>query len=632
MRSAKGVSLTFTYIVVFGSFVSLYGFADSIYLLLFFVGTLYGAINDFLFKRHFPRHLLTLVGFLASGYFLLDLSMSNLIQPFANVLILLICIKALEEKRPRDIYQLLLLSLFGTALTATFRFDLSFMVFFLYELFLGTVAFMFTTVYASYGDKKLSQEFLSRYIRFSLLFPLAVFVLAIPFFLLLPRTHTPVIDMLATKKEGLKSGIAQKVELDKVGEIQEDNTVVMRVYGTLPPTAYWRVSVFDRYVGTKWIRSANIEEGYSRVRNSSSSRVYRYRVILMPTYDTFLPLLDHPVGVRRVEGYRGTFRRVKGGYYIGTRPISKPIRYVGISSTSAPTDPPEYPDHLSVPEDLPDSIRELAGELSEGARGDLGKVMNVIAFFKRDFRYSLRLGQYEGDPVEHFLFRSKSGNCEFFASSTALLLRLMGVPARLVGGFKGYIKNDLGDYYIVTNSMAHVWVEAWVNGAWMRVDTTPPYRSPAVRSISRFDLFKDAVLSFWYENVVDYSVKTQSAFLRNLKLKLEGLKNIDVDRFVREVFLFASLLVVAGYSLYFVLFHLRRTPVNLYRKMVGRLERRYGKRIRSMMPEEILTMVKGTPIEGDVEYIVRLYQRYRFSSHGVEGRDIKEGYRVLRNI
>ena len=308
MRSAKSVSLAFTYLVVLGSFVSLYGFADSLYLFLFFIGTLYGALNDFIFRRHMPRHLLTLVGFLASGYFLLDLSISNLIQPFANVLVLLICIKALEEKRPRDIYQLLLLSLFGTALTATFRFDLSFMAFFLYELFLGTVAFMFTTVYASYGDKTLPQEFLARYVRFSLLFPVVVFVLAIPFFLLLPRTHVPVVDMLATKKEGLKSGIAQNVELGKVGEIQEDNTVVMRVYGRLPRDPYWRVSVFDRYIGTKWVRSGRTPESYP-ASPSSSSKVYRYRVVLMPTYDTFLPLLDYPVGVGKVEGYRGTFRR-----------------------------------------------------------------------------------------------------------------------------------------------------------------------------------------------------------------------------------------------------------------------------------------------------------------------------------
>jgi len=113
--------------------------------------------------------------------------------------------------------------------------------------------------------------------------------------------------------------------------------------------------------------------------------------------------------------------RTEGGAFSGTRPVNKPVRYLAISTDGRPEDPPSERD-LSVPENLPDSIRRLAQDLSRGKENPGEKIASVIAFFKEGFRYSLKLESYEGHPLEHFLFRSRSGNCEFFASSTALIL------------------------------------------------------------------------------------------------------------------------------------------------------------------------------------------------------------------
>ncbi|MDQ7081557.1 MAG: transglutaminase-like domain-containing protein [Aquificota bacterium] len=85
---------------------------------------------------------------------------------------------------------------------------------------------------------------------------------------------------------------------------------------------------------------------------------------------------------------------------------------------------------------------DLARDLAKGKNSPEEKVRAVADFFKEGFRYSLRLPEYEGDPLESFLFRTKEGNCELFASATAVLLRLMGVPSRLVLGLKVILKTS----------------------------------------------------------------------------------------------------------------------------------------------------------------------------------------------
>ncbi len=629
MVSAKKASLVLSYLVAFGAFLALYDIADSIYFYpLFFIFSL-GALNEWKFRVYLPRWILNAGGIVTALLFLLGLSLENAVKPFANMLLLLLAIKSLEDKKPRDIYQILLLSLFGIAVSTTFRLDLSFLLFFIYELFLGSVAFIFTNAYSNLGDRPLPAGFLSRYLRFSLAFPIVIAIATVPFFLILPRTQTPLFDLFAKREEGLVSGISNEVELGKVGKIQQDNTVVFRVYGEIPENPYWRVSVFDTLVNTKWIRTV---KGKERSPGKHGwGKVYRYTIILEPTYDTFLPLLDYPVRIRRLEGIRTNFTRRKGGYYESTEPINRPVRYVALSTDSRPSDEPGSL-YLDVPADVPLSIKRLSEKLSRGRKSPEEKLKAVVSFFRNGFSYSLEIGKPEGDPLEHFLFRSKRGNCEFFASSTALLLRLMGIPARIVGGFKGFIKNEYGGYYLVTNSMAHVWVEAYLKGRWVRVDTTPPYISPALRHISKFQLLRDAIVSFWYENVIDFSAQKQVSLFRSLFKDIKSLSSSDLRGALRPITYVLLLFILIYTALMLYLKRLRKTPENLYRLMKERLSRREGVSFREMLPEEILRQTRGKPYSREVAFIVNLYERHRFSPYKVTERELREAYRVLRKI
>jgi protein-glutamine gamma-glutamyltransferase len=224
-----------------------------------------------------------------------------------------------------------------------------------------------------------------------------------------------------------------------------------------------------------------------------------------------------------------------------------------------------------------------------------------------------------------FCWFPKKGNCEYFASATALLLRLMDVPARVVGGFKGAIWNNYGNYYIITNSMAHVWVEAYINGKWVRVDTTPPYQSPALRRISTFSLIKDSIVSFWYSNVVGFSAEKQISLFKAFGKGLRwGVKKENFTVVLKYI-----LLTALGLALLYLPFYLyrrlKKDPENLFRRLQETLNSKDS-------PERLLEKFKGKEQYRYVEYIVRLYQRYRYSNYRVYPDEVREGYRVLKTL
>jgi transglutaminase-like putative cysteine protease len=103
-----------------------------------------------------------------------------------------------------------------------------------------------------------------------------------------------------------------------------------------------------------------------------------------------------------------------------------------------------------------------------------------------DFTYSLNMTVVDPDrdPVEDFLFNRKSGHCEYFASALALMLRAVGVPSRLVTGFKGAIPINGNEAYEVQQRHAHAWVEAYIDEEWMVLDATPGTRDETVRQHS----------------------------------------------------------------------------------------------------------------------------------------------------
>ena len=127
-----------------------------------------------------------------------------------------------------------------------------------------------------------------------------------------------------------------------------------------------------------------------------------------------------------------------------------------------------------------------------------------------------------------FLFRTKAGHCEFFATALAVLLRASGVPTRNVTGFLGGRYNGYGDYYAVRQGDAHSWVEAWLGDeeGWITLDPTPPIRGelgPQEGALSGLDALFDALRTRWTTRVVGYDLESQVSLFRSVARFLRGL-------------------------------------------------------------------------------------------------------------
>ncbi len=131
--------------------------------------------------------------------------------------------------------------------------------------------------------------------------------------------------------------------------------------------------------------------------------------------------------------------------------------------------------HLAVPEEERYVLAEVQKRLEVDALSAEKKIAALQDFFSRDFSYSLNLvgrGEYS-TPLGNFLLQRKNGFCEYYATATALLLRTLAIPSRYAVGYAVSERSGLEDKYLVRKRHAHAWAEAYVDGDWVVVDTTP---------------------------------------------------------------------------------------------------------------------------------------------------------------
>jgi len=168
--------------------------------------------------------------------------------------------------------------------------------------------------------------------------------------------------------------------------------------------------------------------------------------------------------------------------------------------------------YLGLPA-LDSRIPELARKITASADNDYDRAAALETYLRTHFGYSLQLSRtVPHDPLANFLFERRQGHCEYFASSMAVMLRILGIPSRVVNGFRTGEFNDLTSQYVVRASNAHSWVEAYFPGhGWVAFDPTPGASIAATTGWSRISMYADAMASFWREWIVNYDVVHQQA-------------------------------------------------------------------------------------------------------------------------
>jgi hypothetical protein len=221
--------------------------------------------------------------------------------------------------------------------------------------------------------------------------------------------------------------------------------------------------------------------------------------------------------------------------------------------------------YLQLPDHIPDRIQAVARKTMLSGKDDRIKVTLLENYFRNgNYRYSTKELATGDKALELFLFDKKQGHCEFFASSFALLLRVAGVPCRLVGGFLGGEYNQMGGYYIVTEDNAHVWVEAYIDGnGWVRIDpsgfaanagevwTNNRPRNFMLQATLAFDSFNHA----WNRLVIAYDFEQQMNVAGRVSSQIQKINPLIILRrlfpYGAGTLLLAGMLLLARRSMIF---------------------------------------------------------------------------------
>jgi hypothetical protein len=158
-------------------------------------------------------------------------------------------------------------------------------------------------------------------------------------------------------------------------------------------------------------------------------------------------------------------------------------------------------------------------------------------------------------PIDDFILKHRYGNCEYFASALAIMLRVADIPSRVVGGYRGGTYNDMGQYYMVTQNEAHLWVEAYIPGSgWLRLEPTPPLTiQPKYYKIREFfrkiSLMLDTINYYWNVVVINYSFADQLRIVSKLAQHAHQFQ-LRIDR--SRLLVLALLPMMAGLVLFLI--------------------------------------------------------------------------------
>ena len=181
-------------------------------------------------------------------------------------------------------------------------------------------------------------------------------------------------------------------------------------------------------------------------------------------------------------------------------------------------------------------IPELARSATQNAFTPYDKAAALEVFLKTKFSYTLDLAGNPGkDPLAHFLFGTRAGHCEYFASSMTVMLRTLGIPAREVNGFLPGEFNELGGDYIVRASDAHSWVEAYFPGSgWIVFDPTPDAPVVSATLFSRLSQLTDWAELTWNDWVISYDFAHQTVLAQTFQSKSHNWRELGAAWFAEK--------------------------------------------------------------------------------------------------
>lgn len=456
--------------------------------------------------------------------------------------------------------------------------------------------------------------------------------LAIALFLFFPRL--PGQFWAVPGRSAAATGIDDEMSPGDISELSLSSATAFRVKfeGDMPPPRerYWRGPVLHDFDGRTWRR---LQQVLPHQPLTGSGPTYRYTVTQEPSNSAWVFGLEAVVERPR-DRTRLTF----------DRQILASSRISALSSFRLESQP-----QYRYEEPLPTTTRSidtragernprsqlLAQELYARTGNPEAFVAAVLSKFRdEEYFYTLEPPRLEADSVDDFLFNTRRGFCEHFASAFTMLARAAGIPARVVLGYQGGEYNPMGDYLIVKQSDAHAWSEIWIDGqGWVRVDPTAAVAPERIergmdaalgedepvpgRLLKRFDalaqmrLAWDALNTFWNNQIVEFSAEQQRSLLDRFGIEDAEWEALGMAMVIAMATFFA---VLTGWLAWRYRPRERDPVVQTYAQLCRRLARIGLVRSPHEGPEDYLTrVVHARPeMQAQIDEIRSLYVGLRY--------------------
>ncbi len=366
----------------------------------------------------------------------------------------------------------------------------------------------------------------------------SILTIAGAIFFVLPRLSAGYLSAYSSAGE-LSTAFSDHVELGTIGRIQQSDAVVMHIeiagdrkgaYSEL----LWRGIALNQFDGRSW---SNTERQIVVPRGpdgrfivpgaypSAVAQIIHYRVLREPLGSNVFFIAQHPLWLQ--GGYRLITTDAGGALYAIDREHPVGIYEAGsdvkrlmqrdllnpersAETAVAISVSPAEKALLQLPKMDP-RVQRLAQQITANSASNYDRAAEIELYLRTHYGYTLDLGRVvPKDPVTYFLFERKQGHCEYFASAMAVMLRSLGIAARVVNGFRGGVFNDITSQYVVRMWNAHSWVESYFPGyGWISFDPTPAADPSQQGRPSRIMLYIDAASSFWREWVINYDFQHQ---------------------------------------------------------------------------------------------------------------------------
>ena len=363
--------------------------------------------------------------------------------------------------------------------------------------------------------------------------------LAVAMWIFFPRIATP-FWAIPIDTGSATSGLSDTMSPGDISSLSLSGEVAFRASFDgavpMPRDRYWRGLVLTRFNGRTWSGNDPIIGPRAREQVVGSGELVSYNVTLEPTRQQWVFALDIPWTWSLPQTFMGPQQQLARA-----QPIDQRIAYDASSYIEYRTDVELSKLALSWYQRLPTGSNArtfaLAQQMRASAGSDVAYIEAVLMkFHEEEYFYTLDPPALGKDPVDLFLFETRRGFCEHYASAFAVMMRAAGIPARIVLGYQGGELNPMGGHLIVRQADAHAWAEVWLDGiGWHRTDPTAavaPERIDIGRSGSMFDgagaawglsappafvyqltLTWDALNAKWNDWILGYGPETQDRFM-----------------------------------------------------------------------------------------------------------------------